>query len=247
MVFSNTTNKNGLIQFIESLCKIGDGGISNDTTLLKQVTGYVNQAYREVAMAMLTVDKYWKWDDYNYTDFPIASIDLVSQQRDYALPPATVGGNASTLYRVNKVRVLSTTAGQYYTLDLLHPDSEESDDTLAGSGIPQFYRLTGNSIRLTPKPLSGNVTLTGGLEVTFQRSIVDFIYTDTTDQAGFMDSYHDLLAYKAASMYLLPINTDLALSYNQIYENRIQMMQSDYLRKAEAIPMKLTPVFRSSR
>ena len=154
MIYSDTTNKNGAVQFIESLCKLGDGGITNDTTLFKQITSYFNQSCKKVETALLRVDKNWKWDDFNYTDFPIATIDLVNGQRDYTLPASTSGGNASTLWRVNRIRIMGID-GLYYQIFPLLPTENESPDGSAYYGTPNQYKLIGNSIRLTQIPKTG--------------------------------------------------------------------------------------------
>ena len=175
MVFSDTTNKNRIVQLVERLTKLGDGGITNDTTLFKQVTGDINQAYKKVSTALLRVDKNWTWDDTNYTDFPIATIDLVSSQRDYTLPASTSGGNASTLWKLNLVEIMDT-AGVYHKIDLMPEGELETTDT----GIPTQYKLIGNSIRLKVIPITGSVTLTAGLRITFQRSVIEYTTASTT-------------------------------------------------------------------
>jgi hypothetical protein len=220
MVFSDTSAKNGCIQYIESLCKLGDGGITGDTTLFKQITSYFNQADKKVSMALLRVDKNWKFDDSKYTDFPIASIDVVSNQRDYSLPAATSGGNASTLWRIIKVEILD--GANYKEIDLMGVDEDETTDSV----LPTKYNLFGSSLRFKELP-SANIT--SGLRVTFQRSGVEFTTASTTEQPGYMDVYHDLPCYDTASTYLLPINPDLANRYSQIFESRLLKLESDWL------------------
>jgi len=246
MTFSNTTDKNGAIQFIESLCKLGDGGITNDTTLFKQITGYFNQGCKNVGSALLRVDKNWKWDDFNYTDFAIGTINLVDQQRDYALPASTSGGNASTLARINMVRILQKN-GEYVQIYPLPQGAEESKPGSSYSGIPTHYKLVGNSIRLSPIPNTNDVTLTNGLEVTFQRSGVDFTTASTTTQPGFPDTYHDLPCYYTAATYLLPINRELASDYFNIYNSRIELLQEDWSNRNDDNKSRIIPKFRSSR
>lgn len=240
MQFSATTDKNGIVQFGESLCKLGDGGITNDTILFKQYTSYINQAYKKVSVALLRVDKTWKWDDTNYTDFPIGSITLVNSQRDYALPAAVSGGNASTLWRINKVSIL--VGGFYRQIDLAEPDAYEDTTT----GIPTTYKLIGNSIRLSPLPISTAVTLASGLQIEFQRSIIEFTTSSTTVQPGFIDAYHDLLAYDASSSYLMPINTQLAINYSTIFDTRLKLLQKDYANKNDDAQDIISPVTVSS-
>ena len=247
MKYSDVTNKDGAIQFCESLMKLGDGGITNDTVLFKQITSYFNQACKKVETALLRVDKNWKWDDFNYTDFPIATIDLVDQQRDYTLPASTSGGNASTLWRITRVRIKQLN-GLFYDISLLPDNWDETQvGTNYNSGIPTTYRLIGNSIRLSSIPKTASVTLTGGLEITFQRSGVDFTTSDTTAQPGFPNAYHDLPCYDAAASYLLPINTTLAVSYSTIFNNRLELLSEDWSNRNDDNKNQIIPKYRRSR
>ncbi len=231
MVFSDTTNKNGIVQYTEDLCKLGDAGITGDTTLFKKITGYINQAYKNVSIALLRVDRRWKWDDINYTDFPIASIDVVSGQRDYTLPASTSGGNNSTLWRVNKVEFLSN--GTYQQLDLM--DIDEKEEAL--SRIPTKYSLIGGSLRFKELPPSN---VTSGLRITFQRSGIPFTAASTTEQPGFIDAYHDLLAYSASSDYLMPLDANLATIYSNKYEARLKLLLKDYSLKNDDVVRRLS-------
>lgn len=223
MQYSNTTDKNGCIQFVESLCKLGDGGITSDSTLFKQITSYFNQADKKVSMSLLKVDKNWTFDDSNYTDFPIATIDLVASQRDYTLPGATSGGNTSTLWKINKVEVLNGT--EYQEIRLM----VDGEDEVTTVGTPTAYNLMGSSLRFKELPQ----TLTAGLRITFQRSGIEFTTASTTQQPGYMDVYHDLPCYDVASTYLLPFDADLATRYSNIYESRLLKLGSDWLERVK--------------
>jgi len=237
---NNTTLKNGIVQKVERLCKLGDGGITNDTTLFLQVIGDINLSYKKVIMAILRSDTNWKFDDSNYTDFPLATIDLVSNKRDYTLPASASGGNFSTLYRINRIRIKDSSAN-WHTLDQMEAEEEEVDT----SGFPTKYRLLGGSLRF--KELPTGITTTGGLEVTFQRAADEFTTADTTQQPGFMDSYHDLLAYDASATYLLPFNTQLAVSYMQIFDSRLKMLQADYSLASDGTTRRMTPAKSSNK
>lgn len=239
MVFNDTTNKNGCIQFIESLCKLGDGGITNDTTLFKQITSYFNQADKKVAIALLRSDRNWKWDNSNYTDFPIATINLVASQRDYTLPASTSGGNFSTNWRINKVEILN--GSTYNEIELMNPDENEETTTTTA---PTKYNLIGGSIRLKELPTSN---VTNGLRITFQRSGGEFTTASTTTQPGYIDAYHDLPCYDTASTYLLPINRQLAIDYKSIFDERLKLLQQDNSLKNDDVKRRLTPNTQNTR
>lgn len=228
MVYSDTTNKNGIVQLCESLCKLGDSGITGDTTLFKQFTGYLNQAYKKVAIAILRVDRNWNWDDSNWSDYPVATVNLVSGQREYALPTSTAGGNASNLWQVDLIEIMDT-SGVYHPIVPMEYGELETTAT----GMPTKYTLSGKNIRLEAIPLTGYVTTTAGMRVRFKRSVSEFTTASTTAQPGFIDTYHDLLAYDASATYLIPINTQLALTYSQIFENRLKLLQTDWMNRTD--------------
>lgn len=226
MNFSDTTNKNGIIQNCESLSKLGDAGISGNATLLAKFTGWINDAYAKIAMAILTVDKNWRWDDTNWTTpqaFPVATGTLVSGQRDYILPRATNSSDQSTLWKVYKIRIKDST-GEWYDLTPLSGDEEETDN---GTGVPTKYRLLAGSIRLSDPPTS-NVTLASGMQVWFQREFDKFVKTDTTQNPGFMSSYHHLLQLDASATHLLPTNSKLAGNYLTLFNNGLEDLRSSY-------------------
>lgn len=248
MQFSDTTGKDGIIQNIESLCLLGDGGITGNTTLMAKVTGYVNQAYHKVVSAILAVDKNWKWDDSNYTDFPRGVATLVASQQDYALPAATTSGHASTLLQVNKICVLDTNSTpQEVELTRTELPESELNDRYPDAGRPTVYKLVGNSVKMWPSPSASDVTLTAGLVVYFQRSFDEFVVGDNTQEPGFAVTFHDLLQYDASATYLLPINPDQAVKYLTIFEGRIQKMQDEYVNRDESVQNRIIPVRRSSR
>lgn len=249
MVFSSTTDKNGLIQRIEQLTGLGDAGVSGNATLLKIVTGNVNNAYDKVVEAILKVDKNWKWDDFNYTNFPRATETLVAGQKDYTLPAATAGGNASTLLRVNKICVLDTnsTANE---VELWPTNLAESElnDMYQTNGKPVYYKLIGNSVKMWPAPDAGvTVTLANGLVIYFQRTYDPFTSADTTQQPGFQATYHELLAYGAAATYLLPSNARLATSYLQLFNGGLEELQESRANQNQEVESRIIPRYRSSR
>ena len=138
MQFNNTAGV-GIIQRCEALSLLGDTGISGNTILLRQFTGAVNQAYLEIVSQIMKVDTNWKFDDFNYNDYPEAPINLVASQRDYTLPVATVGANIATVLRINEVWVLNT-SGLRQRLELMSAN-EEFD--YISTGTPTKYRTDG--------------------------------------------------------------------------------------------------------
>lgn len=250
MVYNDTTNLAGCVQQIERLCKTGSGGITGNTTLFKQITASFNQGVKNVFVALLKADKNWKVDDSAYTDFPTAQVDLSNGVRDYLLPAASVGGDFSTLYRINFVRILDASGNK---LNLTPLDSEEdmnNETYSAGSttGTPQYYRLHGKSILLFPTPATGKVTMTDGLEIDFQRSPSPFSITGTDSvQPGFIDAFHDIPCYYASSEYWMADNPTLATLHRNMYTQRLQELIDFKSNMDDNTPRRLTAEYVNSR
>ncbi len=227
MVFNDTSNKNGIIQKIEVLLRFQDGGISGDSTLLKQFTGLINDRYNEICAKILSWSSGWGWDDSNYTDHPRGVANLVGSQRDYTLPVAATSNDASTLLTVERIVVLDASGLEY---ELVPTDKSEASLNLdyLTAGLPQFYKLTGNSVKIWPSANSSNTTLTNGLIVYFRRTPDQFTSSDTTQQPGFALPYHQILAYGAVLDYGRDIDpnkiqlriTELEKGLKELYTER---------------------------
>jgi hypothetical protein len=231
MVYNSTSGKNGILQNCESLSNLGDAGITGNATLLAKFTGWVNDSYAKVAMAILTVDKQWRWDDSNWgsnsnQSKPVATCTLESGKRDYVLPRATNSSDRSTLWKIYKVRVRDTN-GDFYDLEPLGTDDDESAD----SGRPTKYRLLNGTIRLSDIPLTGSITLTQGLQIWFQREFSRFTTSSTTTQPQFISAYHYLLGLDASATFLLPTNPALAGSYMTLFNDGLEKLKMSYAQR----------------
>jgi len=241
MQFSDITTKSGIIQRCEALTLLGDGGISNNATLLKQFTGYINSAYFEVWMAQMSVDRLAKVDDYNYTDFPDAPITLVLDQADYTIPVATTGANLATFLRLNGVYLLKDGERTYLTL------MEDNGSVTTTSGMPTQYKRHGESIIFNCPPNAATLSDYTNFYFEFQRVPDAFVSTDTTQEPGFMETYHDLLPLKASATYLLPTNPNLANMYEQRFLTRLELFKRDYANMDDHIPKRFRSKMESNK
>lgn len=200
-----------------------------------------------VASALISVDRNWKWDDFNYTDFPRGVATLVSGQKDYTLPTSATGTNASTLLKVNRICVLDTASNE---IELIRADLPEGqlNNTYTTSGRPVFYKLISNSVRMWPAPDAGvSVTLTSGLVVYFERTFDEFTVADTTQQPGFAATHHNLLQFFASAQYLLPINQDRAAGYLQLFNQGLEALKDEYVNSNDDVANRITVRRYSSR
>lgn len=202
MVFSDTTNKNGIIQTIERWTNLTDGAITGDATLLKQFTASVNDAFDTLMPLLLSFSNYLKWDDENNTDLPVGTLNIVSGQPDYTIAQ---DANALSILNITAVRILpSATATNYIDIDEMtiddHTDSSigvfnASNEAISPNtnftGVPYKWLKRGNTIFLFPKP---NYSVTAGIKIFFERQESYFASTDTTKVPGIPKPFHVLLA-----------------------------------------------------
>ena len=250
MQYSDVTLTNdAIIQNCETMAKLGNGGITGNSVLFSKFTGWINDAYGKVVMQILTVDKNWRWDDFNWTNpnaFPIATALLVSGQRDYWLPRATNTSDQSTLWKVYKVR-MKDISGEWYTLIPLGADEDEIADETPGR--PTKYRLIGSSLRLSCPPTSGGVTLAAGVQVWFQREFIRFTTSSTTEVPGFMSSYHYLLPLDACATYFLPVDQNIANQYLALFRVGLSEMKTSYAARNDdsSVTKRLKPNIEDTR
>jgi len=190
MKFSDTTSKDGIIQQIEFRTNIGDTGISGDATLLKQITGQINDYYMKATSIIIGADGKWAWDDTNHINQPTATADLVSGQADYQLMSNAPTASQDWL-QIERINVKDS-SGSWYTL---YPKDRRDFNTplaerITTSGQPSSFDFDGVSIFLDAEP---SYSSTGGLEAVFNRAPIEFASTDTTKRPGFNTLFHEYL------------------------------------------------------
>lgn len=209
MPYSNTTDKNGIIQTIEFWTNLGDGAITGD--LLKIFTARVNSAFDRVMSRVLSYSTHLRFDDTNHTDLPSGTFNIVSGQANYTI---TQDDNGLDILNITDVRILpSATATDYVTLEKMTIDDDRALDAMVpnsgDTGVPTAYLERGNTIFLYPKP---NYAATNGCRIFFEREQSYFASTDTTKQPGIPLPFHSLLPLYASYDWLLvnkPANTAL--------------------------------------
>ena len=215
LVFSDTTNKNGLIQECEFWTNLGDGTISGDTTLLAQFTARINAGFDRISPILY---KYLGFDDPNHNDEPAGTFDIVSGQYDYTIAQ---DDNTLDILDITGVRIFpSATATQYVDLEEITGDninamevmSPNSDDV----GVPSKYLKKGNTIFLTPQP---NYNATNGIKIYFSREIAYFDSSGyDTREAGIPRPFQGLLPLYASYDWLIVNKPDNKMAITRIEE-----------------------------
>lgn len=211
MVFSDNTNKLGIVEHIDFLC-------DSDSTAypVAQKTREVNAAYEEVVGWLINADGVWQFDDENYSTLNEGTTTLVAGQSDYSF--------AVTFLDIEWVKVKFNN-GNWMLLDPIDQSQIDHplEDYLLANGFPIYYDKQGDTIRLYPAPDSNSTTLTNGMKVGFKRTASLFTSGDTTKVPGFASPYHAILSYMASLPYCFKYKKDRVVSY----QNKIAQLKTD--------------------
>lgn len=221
MVFSDTTNQQGLVQSVEFWARLPYGSSGNT---LKEITARINRAFDFVLPILLSHSDYVRWDDTNQTDQPIGYVGIFSGQPDYKV---TSDGNSLSIINLTNVRILqSTTATKYVELTRMYINDGRALDAMSPdsslTGIPTHFLEVNNTIYLYPKP---NYSKANGIELFFERQQSYFASTDTTKVPGIPSPYHELLALIAAQDIVMVNRPDDMATIDRI-QVRINEMKS---------------------
>lgn len=195
--FSDTTNKDGIIQKLQSAC----GLVSSSTNSypLKQMTKDVNSAldtYFEIAR--LNAPKI-KIDDTNHSSEPAYTFNLVNGTQRYAF---SVDAASNQITRIDRVDI-KRADGTSKRLTFLNRETITEDGIAsykATAGEPEEYYIDGEEIVLFPKP---NYDSTNGGKLFIERAGSYFASTDTTKVAGIPNLHQDYLWLKSSYMWCL--------------------------------------------
>jgi len=190
MQFSDTTNKNGIIQRLEFTTHLGDAGISGNSLLLPQFTSFINDYYLRATRVIIMADGRWRWDDSSQTNLPEATTSLVSGTGNYTITK-NIPLSGQDWLEINRVECKDP-SGTWMVLR--HRDirnlSQSIEQERTVQGTPQYYDFDGNQIYLDAIP---NYASSAGLKVWFSRGPLVFATTDTTKQPGFVSLFHEYL------------------------------------------------------
>ena len=218
MTFSNTTTKDGIIQDCEFwLFASNYGQITGDTNLMNTFTSLSNRALDSVVTKIFESDDRWQYDDSTYTDYPIATTDLVLGQRDYTLSVSHL--------KITRVEIKDEQGDwkELRPIDLIDIPVAR-DEFFSENGDPLYYDKLGNSLFLYPSP---DYAQTASLRVYYQREPNYFVYTDTTKKAGFVSILHRLISLKACYDYAVANNlTDkITVLNNEITKKEAELVR----------------------
>ncbi len=210
LVFSDTTNKLGLLQDCE-MRLFGDNGygqITSNPNRLLQFTARINRRQDRFVQLAISADGRWQYDDTNNTDYPEATTAIVSGQRDYPLDVSmmeiesiSILGSANTS-NYTQIYAIDVTDGSGLSRSYI-------ENNPSGGGMPCAYDKTANSIIFNVNP---NYSAPLGIKVRFKRGTNYFISTNTTQVPGFPALFHDYLSAGASLDYAVDRNMTTQIS-----------------------------------
>lgn len=201
MIFSDTTNRTGIIQSLEDLTSTQD--VSSYSTAVK--TKDINLAFDDYQNLVKQVSGTWQADDSNHTKYPNMYFNLASGRQDYSFTVDEQGNQVQDIYRVECMDA----NGNWRLLNAIDEMREVTaiSEIESQSGTPIEYWKTANGIFLKVKP---DYSQTNGIRMFFTRSPDYFLSTDTTKAPGIPNGHHKYLFWKPAFWYWLPKDTQRA-------------------------------------
>jgi hypothetical protein len=227
--YSDTTNKDGIIQRIEQELGFPDGYISGDTTRLKQWTGSINLALDNVLDIIFAADGRWQADDANHTKQPYIFFDMTINQRTYNF---TTDEQSNLILDIYSVYARQSVTSAYY---LLEPkDTQSGGDSYFTDGItrlgwPTAYDKTGNGFKTDITP---EATVVNGFQVFINREGSYFSTSDTTKIPGFNGLYHEYLVLEPCYRYARANTLQKQETFKRDYLELGEAIRKSYGRRA---------------
>lgn len=165
---------------------------------LKDIARNSNAALSIIWQAIFEAYGGWKFMDDSQADastgLPYADQTITSGTGLYGIP-------SSSLVIDNMVFRLTASSPWQQLKGITHEEfyAMGSDALFPANGMPIYYMLQGDIIRLLPTP---NFTLAStGLRVFFQKEMTAFASANTTTIPGFASVFHEAVAVYAALIY----------------------------------------------
>lgn len=218
MVYNNTSTKAGLIQRYERHSLLGDGVVSGDTTLLKQVTADINETIYELTSDIIVGCDEFDFDDPYKTDYPIATTPLLANQRDYQFD------NISFL-KLKRVDI-SYDGVNFYKAEpfdsATYTEGLGNDDTVDANFSKTAPRYDPKSVGFWLYPRASQEDEDNGAvaRIEYERAYDEYDYDDTTKEPPIDRPFQDLIAIGAA-LRNPTLPNDQYTKLSKIYGERI--------------------------
>lgn len=241
MVFSDTTDRDGIIELIEDMT--GTQSATTSSYTLKTKTRDVNNAYANYFLIGFQAEGRWQLDDTNQVDYPIITTALTANQQDYSF---TVDQQNNQILDIYRVEILDSTgnAVELAPIDQFDIKGIALTEFMETASQPVYYDKTANGIVLYPKP---DYTNSAGLKIYYNRTPSYFVSTDTTKQPGIPDMFHEYLALRPSYQYCLRKGLAQVANLKQDMLLMEESIRSYYSQRSKDEVKRMSPAYRSSR
>lgn len=203
-------------------------GVSDfpDATLVVEA----NNALERIVSLINSADGRWQFDDTNNTDQPIATTDLVLNQKDYAL--------STSHLEITRAEIKDANGNWQKLIPIDQSDvyNQSLTDFLKTTGTPVYYDKLANSVFLYPSP---NYAQAASLKLYFERGPSYFITSDTTKSPGINTLFHDLIPYWIAYNFAIANGKENAQLLLTEIQRKEDAMIEYYALRAHDDPIRL--------
>lgn len=236
MVFSDTTDGQGIVQLIDDLC-----GTDASSYPIGRKTRDVNLALDKALSIIFEVGGDWQFDDSNHTDYPILTTNLVQGQRDYTFVSDGAGNLILDIYKVMVAdssglfrEMLPVNQQGNYLTGLPPYNYSDGQNT---QGQPNTYDKTATGIFVDPIP---DYTMAGGLKIFINREGSYFAIDDTNKRPGIAGLFHEYLALRPAYSFCQRRGLPQADRIKQEMLEMEQAIRDHYKLREKDNPKQLT-------
>ena len=205
LAFNSNSDNQDVVSEIKAICNADTSSYP-----LKDMARRVNMALDRFFTLAFQADGQWSWDDPSNDSLPIQTINVVSGTGDYNLDDFT-----SEIINIIRIELANSSTADLFIvlkrLDRANYSTTALDEIYASTGIPEYYDLVGEYIRLYPTP---SYSATAGLRIYLERNKTAFASTDTTKTLPIPALFSDYICRHASLPYLIemqkPQKNDIA-------------------------------------
>ena len=228
---SDTANRSiSMSHFVDDLCDTLDSESTDSVAYpLAKKARALNVALEKTVAIIINSDGVWQWDDTNHSNLPIGTGTLIQAQQTYTF--------TSEYLKVERVKVLDVNSNWVLLKPLDEYDLEDTgiaiEEYFAATGLPEYYDIIGDTIRLFPAPTSTAVTLASGLKVEYVRAIDFFTSTSATytQEPGIPSTFHPMLCYMMAIPYCTKHHKDRGAEYKAEVADGMKELEKHFAKR----------------
>jgi len=206
MVFSDTTNRTGIVQLLEDATHSQSDVANSSAYSLHRKVRDINQAYAH--FTRIAFSRWKGFDISNSVKLPIIYFSIQNGVTNYAptYDGETVPNKILNLFQVR----MKDKNGDFQLLTRIDRSDFDVSQFDGQSGSPTHYEVIGSTIIPYPTPDYDSIE---GIELNASRAPSYFTVSDTTREPGIPDDFQDYIWIRPAYLYSLINLPSLATGY----------------------------------